>query len=416
MQQDTFGDMSLYSTAHSACASRRTFLTSVCLAPLCIGNSGSAMRGAKRNLLPTRYKTAERKRAVAGAIRWLDAKPETITSYPARRTPGDKYAYYSEGDYWWPDPVNPGGPYIRRDGLSNPDRSDDHRQALIRLSRIVPALVAGWIANGNRRFATATKAHLLAWFANPDTRMAPHLEHAQAIIGVNKGRGTGIIDTLHLTEVALAAQKLLAQNGLFTAQEERAVRGWFQDYSRWMTTSVNGLDEGDEVNNHGSCYVLQIAAFAGIAGTNPDKELAWCRMRFRQLIDVQIAADGKQPLELARTKPFGYCLFNLDVLSACAHLLSTATDDLWRYRNANGGSLKLALNYMAPFIADKSRWPHAKDVSYWGNWPVRHPALLFGGHALGQMENLVLWNRLNADPDIPEIIRNFPVRQPLLWQ
>src|SRR4051812_4168789 len=36
-------------------------------------------------------------------------------------TPND---YYSEGPYWWPDPKNPKGPYIRKDGERNPGRFD----------------------------------------------------------------------------------------------------------------------------------------------------------------------------------------------------------------------------------------------------------------------------------------------------
>ncbi len=259
--------------------------------------------------------------------------------------------------------MKPGGAYIRRDGLSNPKRFEDHRQA---------------------------------------------------IIGLNTGRGIGIIDTLHLVEVARATQQLFTQKDLFNQEESNALRQWFAEYLGWLRTSANGLDEADEANNHGSCYLLQVAAFAGIA--NNQSELSWCRARFRELIDGLVAADGRQPLELAWTKPFGYCLFNLDVLSACAHQLSSKTLNLWHYRNSLGGSLEQALAYMAPFIAETSRWPHAQDVEYWNEWPVRHPSLLFGARALVRADYLKLWERLNADPETPEIIRNFPIRQPLLWQ
>jgi Alginate lyase len=395
-------------------ATRRTVLAAVLVAPLCLGTAAVVRAGVRESLIPKDHERAEKTRVLAGAKRWLGAATSTITDYPAPRSPGDKHAYYSEGDYWWPDPANPAGPYIRRDGLSNPNRFDDHRQALIRMAQIVPALTAGWLASGNSRFAAAAKAHLIAWFVRPETQMAPHLQHAQAIIGVNTGRGTGIIDTLHLAEVALAVRNLLTIRNLFDASEERRLRGWFKDYHQWLRTSVNGLDEGDEANNHGTCYVLQIAGFARLADAN--SELDWCRNRLRRLIDGQIAADGGQPLELARTKPFGYCLFNLDVLAGCAHLLSTPNEDLWRYRGTSGGSVESALACMAPYIADKSRWPHAKDIAYWDDWPVRHPALLFGGQALGRADYLELWGKLDADPQVPEIIRNFPIRQPLLWQ
>jgi Alginate lyase len=354
---------------------------------------------------------SERQRAVRLGNQYLRTQPVTVTSARATRSPGDSHAYYSEGDYWWPDPANPGGPYIRRDGITNPGRFDDHRQALIRLSLIVPALAAAFEVTGNQAYARAAERHLNAWFVDAATAMAPHLDYAQALIGINTGRGTGLIDTLHLTEVARGFSQIRKRYRFAHADK---ITRWFARYVAWMQTSRNGIEERDAENNHASTYVLQLAAFAEVTGDTKTPD--WCRARFKQLINIQIATDGRQPLELARTKPFGYCLFNLDALAACAHLLSTTGEDLWRYRGPSGGSLEAALAYMAPFIANKALWPHAKDVAYWDDWPVRHPALLFGGRALGRNDYLALWGKLNPDPIVPEIIRNFPIRQPLLWR
>jgi len=44
--------------------------------------------------------------------------------------------FYFEGDYWWPDPENPHGPYIQHNGMSNPGNFTEHRKAMIRLSQI----------------------------------------------------------------------------------------------------------------------------------------------------------------------------------------------------------------------------------------------------------------------------------------
>jgi hypothetical protein len=70
---------------------------------------------------------------------------------------------------------------------------------------------------------------------------------------------------------------------------------------------------------------------------------------------------------------------------------------------------------MYPFIADKGQWPYKHDVQYWDDWPVRQPSLLFAGVALHQEKYLQLWRRLDPDPKVEEIIRNFPIRQPILW-
>jgi hypothetical protein len=118
---------------------------------------------------------------------------------PQRRRSHD---FFSEGDYWWPDPKNPDGPYIQRDGLTNPDNFVDHRQYLMRLSVEVPALAAAWILTREKKYAAHAAAHLRAWFIDPATRMNPNLRYAQAIHGRFTGRGIGIIDTIHLVEVA----------------------------------------------------------------------------------------------------------------------------------------------------------------------------------------------------------------------
>lgn len=351
----------------------------------------------------------ERSRVLANGARWLPEQPQTITKFPAPRSPGDIHAYYSEGDYWWPDPDDAAAPYIRRDGQSNPDRFDAHRQALIRLSLAVPSLTAAWMLTGQRSYADAAARHLRAWFVDSGTRMAPHLDHAQAIIGQNSGRGIGVIDTLQLVEVALAIGRLPLDD-----TERKAIEHWFAVYLDWMWTSPNGVDERDETNNHGSCYALQVAAFAGLTGDEPRRK--WCRRTLVEtLIETQIAPDGRQPLELARTKPYGYCLFNLDVLAGLAHLLDPGGTALWLAKGARGGSLADALAYMVPFIADKGTWPHTRDIAYWTDWPVRQPALLIGGAALHRENDLSLWRSLDPDPRTPEIIRNFPLRQPLLW-
>ena len=145
--------------------------------------------------------TLERPRVVAAANRYLKNPPQTITAFRAPRSAGGPHDFFSEGDYWWPNPANPDGPYIRRDGESNPDNFADHRRAMIRLSVEVPALTAAWMLTKEDRYAAHARRHLRAWFVEAGTRMNPKLQYAQAIHGITAGRGTGIIDTIHLVEV-----------------------------------------------------------------------------------------------------------------------------------------------------------------------------------------------------------------------
>jgi hypothetical protein len=356
---------------------------------------------------------ADRARILAAANRYLSMQPITVTASHSERSKGGLHDYFSEGDYWWPDEKNPNGPYIRRDGFTNPANFDDHRKAMVRLSQIVPAMAAAWELTGDKKYADHAGRHLRAWFVDPATKMNANLEYAQAIFNLNNGRGIGIIDTLHLVEPARAAT-VLASHGVL--DDAAAIKVWFGDYLKWMRSSKNGQEERDAKNNHGSCWVMQAAEFARFTGNN--EVMMWCRERFKTtIVPDQIAPDGSLPLELARTKPYSYCLFDLDVMSTICQTLSTSQDDLWSFVTSDGRSMRKVVAFMFPFIKDKSTWPYQHDVEHFDDFPVRQPSLLFAGVAYGKADYIALWNgkTLNPDPTVPEVIRNFPVRQPLLW-
>ncbi len=355
----------------------------------------------------------ERARVLAAAERYVNEKPITVTASHSPRSAGGLHDFFSEGDYWWPDPQNPGGPYIQRDGMTNPDNFEDHRQAMRRLSVQMPALVAGWQLTREARYAARAEDHLRAWFITPETRMNPSLQFAQAIHGRFTGRGTGIIDTIHLVEVARAAERLDGAPG-WTDADAKAVRSWFAEYVTWMTTSANGIQERDAKNNHGTCWIMQVAAFAHL--TRHQALLDDMRERFRTIVVAnQIAADGSFPEELRRTKPYGYSLFNLEAMSTICQILSTPEKNLWTFQTPDGRGIARALQWMVPYIRDKKTWPKPPDVMYDKEWPMRQTALLFGGLALNRPEYVELWTTLPADSSVDEVIRNFFIRQPVLW-
>jgi len=353
---------------------------------------------------------SERPRVLSAADAYLHRAPQTITAFRASRSAGGVHDFFSEGDYWWPDPAKPDGPYIRRDGESNPANFVEHRRAMVRLSIEVPALTAAWLLTKEVRYAEQARRHLRAWFVEPETRMNPSLTYAQAIHGVTTGRGTGIIDTIHLVEVVRAVETLRS-GGVMPDDEFSAIRRWFSDYTAWLTTSKNGVEERDARNNHGTCWVMQVAAFASLTGDTSQLEM--CRRRFKGvLVPQQIAADGSFPLEIERTKPYGYSLFNLDAMATTCEILG---GDAWTFELADGRGMRRAVAFMAPYIRNRAAWPHGKDVQYFDEWPMRHPSLLFAGVAFHRTDYLELWQTLKADSDVEEVVRNLFIRQPLLW-
>jgi hypothetical protein len=96
-------------------------------------------------------------------------------------------------------------------------------------------------------------------------------------------------------------------------------------------------------------------------------------------------------------------------------VLSSKENNLWEFKTANGVSLKKGIEFLYPFVANKNSWTLPKDIMYWENWPVAHPFLLFGYTAYGNQDWLTTWSKLEHFPTTAEVIRNLPIRNPLLW-
>ncbi|MBS7564828.1 alginate lyase family protein [Mucilaginibacter sp. Bleaf8] len=343
----------------------------------------------------------------------LNQSPVTITATSCPRSAGGLHDFYSEGDYWWPDSKNPLGPYLQRDGLTNPQNFTAHRLAMIRFSRIIGALASAYKITHDKKYARQAVIHIKAWFIDTATLMSPNLQYAQAIKGIATGRGIGIIDTIQLMEVIKGIEAMLS-SGVIDTDTLNGAKNWFAQYLTWLTTHPYGIDEMNAKNNHGSCWVMQVACFAQF--TENQEMLNFCRNRYKQvLLPEQMAADGSFPLELKRTKPYGYSIFNLDAMATICQLLSTPDDNLWLYKTPDGRSIQKGIEFLYPYLADKGKWPYAHDVMYWNNWPVAQPALVFGTIAYRNNTWLNTWKELEHQPRNEEVIRNLPVRHPIIW-
>lgn len=381
-------------------------LSAVCMSML-IGQS-------QRHSSPaTDIAKVDRDRILASAVRYLNEEPVTITSSSSTRSAGGRHDFFSESDYWWPDPKNPDGPYIRKDGMTNPDNFVEHRLAMRRFSIHVPALTAAYLITKDAKYARHAMKHLRAWFITEATRMNPSMRYAQAVKGVSIGRDVGIIDALHLVEVSRSIM-VLEKEDMIDKRDLDTIKKWFADFTDWLTTSKNGIDEREQKNNHGTEWVLQVAAYSQLVSDSV--KMDYCRKRFKEvLLPGQMGPDGSFPKELARTKPYSYSIFNLDLLMAICQVLSDDRDNLFRFTLPDGRSIRKGVEYLYPYIADKTTWPHPPDVMYHEFFPNRQPFLLFAGLAYNEAKYLDLWSKLNPDPENEEVIRNFPIRQPILW-
>jgi hypothetical protein len=212
------------------------------------------------------------------------------------------------------------------------------------------------------------------------------------------------------------AQGLLVMenDGSMDKNSLAAIKSWFEQYLQWLTTHQYGKDEMNATNNHGTCWAMQVASFAKFTGNK--KLMDFCSDRFKNIfLPKQMANDGSFPRETARTKPYGYSIFNLDAMTTLCQVLSSEENDLRNYRTPDGKSIKKGIEFLYPYIVDKSKWPFPKDVMYWDNWPVAQPFLVFGANAYNNRELLDTWKRLDHSPNVEEVIRNLPIRHPLIW-
>ena len=343
----------------------------------------------------------------------LFEKPITVTAYSSERSKGGKHDFFSEGDYWWPDTLHPNGPYIQRDGLTNPQNFTAHRLAMIRFSKVVGSLTSAYILTKNTKYSKAAMGHLKAWFIDTATLMNPSLLYGQAITRKVSGRGIGIIDMIQMVDVAQSVS-VLEKSGLINNKDISDIKNWFAQYLKWVTTHSYGIDEREAKNNHGTCWVMQVAVFAKLVGDT--SLLSYCNNRFKTvLLPSQMAPNGSFPLEIKRTKPYGYSLFNLDAMVTLAHVLSTQKENLFDFIGTGNVSIKKGIEFMFPFIANKASWPYAKDVMYFDEWPVAPISLLFGSKATNNSSWFDTWQKLEHFPTNEEVIRNTPIRNPLIW-
>jgi len=287
-----------------------------------------------------------------------------------------------------------------------------HWDLIIRLGDIVGSMVSAWTISGDQKYVDAVIPHLEGWFMNKETRMNPSLNYAQAIKGISTGRGIGIIDAIHLIEVAKGIQILKEANKLPPYLLE-ACTEWFTHYLMWVTTHPNGIEEMNAKNNHGTCWVMQVAAFASLI---ENKELlTFCINRYKEvLLPTQLADDGHFPLEVARTKAYGYSLFNLDAFATICFILKDAEPSLPFYAVGNK-SLQQAVNFLYPYMQNKTSWPYGEDVMYWEEWPTAQVSLLFAGLLFKEQKYMDLWYTLPRTYTTKEIKRNSPIRYPYLW-
>jgi hypothetical protein len=284
---------------------------------------------------------------------------------------GDKHDYISAGRYWWPDPKNPGGPYIRKDGVVNREIDKFDRGILGSMAKSVTTLSLAFYLTSDEKYAAKAVQNLKIWFLNPSTKMNPNMNFGQTISGRNngKGRGEGIIDTYSFVEM-LDGVELLKNSKSFTPAVADGLKNWFKDYLNWMMTSEIGNEEYTAKNNHGTAFDVQATRYALFIGNEYIASKFINEFSVRRVF-TQIEPDGKQPLELARTTALGYSTFNLTHMLDMCFMAKYLGIDLINTKSADGRCIQKAAEFLSQYVGKpQSHFPY-QQIKEWESVQIK---------------------------------------------
>lgn len=293
---------------------------------------------------------------------------------------GDKHDYMSLAPYHWPDPSKADGmPYIRKDGQTNPEVKEyKDKEYMPKLCAEVHTLALAYYFSGEKMYAEHAAKLVRVWFLGAATRMNPNLNFAQAIKGINTGRGAGMIDSRHFVKL-IDAIGLLQGSKYWSDNDQKGMQQWFTDYLQWMQTSKNGIEEMNAGNNHGAWYDAQRLSMALFTG---NKELATKTiLNAQNRLDKQMDDAGKFPKEMERTTSLHYTTFAMEAFFIIAQMSDEAGLDFWNYTSPTGKSLKKAFDTVRPYLVKEKEWEgqQIKNFEYEEGYPLlMEAAIRFG--------------------------------------
>jgi hypothetical protein len=245
----------------------------------------------------------------------LTRDPFSVTHKAGVPRGGSLHDFYTLSPFFWPNGITPGGrPYIYRDGRKNPE-ADSDRYDRVRLSRFKDSLMtlsAAYHFSGDERYGQQASRLLRVWFLGPSTRMNPHLANAQAMPGLTEGWSWGMIRLRDFAEICDAV-RLIEDSPYLPESEYHGLQAWYRELLNWIAVHPFGRREYRKPNNHGTWFDASVSSIALFVG---DTETA--RVILAKSGDLRIkraiGPDGAQPMELVRSKPIHYSIFNLEAL------------------------------------------------------------------------------------------------------
>lgn len=302
---------------------------------------------------------------IQGADKVLSNKLSSVIEKTLMPPSGDIHDYISCGPYWWPDPVNPKAPYIRKDGESNAGVLTPDKKNLSIMTKGIIQLSLAYFFTDDEKYALKAIENLKIWFLNSETKMNPNLNFGQTIFGHNdgKGRGAGMIETYTFVEM-LDGIELLKNSAAYKKSDEVELKKWFSEFLNWMMTSEVGNQEHKAKNNHGTAFDV-LATRIAIFIDKPDVAQKYIHEFPVKRIFAQIEPDGSQPFELVRTRALHYSTFNLAHMSDMCCIAKSENEYLFDLKSTDNRSIPKAFEFLSQFAGkEQSQFPY-KQITDW---------------------------------------------------
>jgi len=232
-------------------------------------------------------------------------------------------------------------------------------------------LALGYFFLEDERYGKKAAELLRVWFVDPETRMNPNVNYGQVIRGEGQGSGVGRKDGILSTRNFSRMANLFSLVKTSPNMPDNVAAGvieWFTAYTEWLQTSSLGVACSKSNNNHETWYYGQLCSLL-IALDRHDEARGQLRRFFSETwCHRQCDNEGScnQPLEMARTRPFHYTVFNLQAifyLLGCAEELGIA-DEIWC---CGENSIRRAVEFAIKFWRNGSACTKGKETKIESN-------------------------------------------------
>lgn len=292
------------------------------------------------------------------AVKTIARQPYTVVH--KKSFSGDVHNYESLAYYAWPNPQDPDGAYIVRDGYPSPEYKKYDAMKMFEMCDNMRYLGQAYQISHDSQYTKAAIRQLRVWFLDDSTKMNPNLRYGQIVPGYDNGKGhPGVLAEAYSLLDVLDCIALLQQNRLLGKKELQGLRAWFSKLNTWLCGSQSGLIMNNTKNNLSIMYDVlryRIAMFTGNQKIKAEIRNAFAPKR----LNPQFQADGRQPEELKRSKSMMYSIFNLSHLLEFCQMLRYDRRDYSQYKPRASA----AVGFIKKYINNKEDYPYTEI----GNW------------------------------------------------